>query len=688
MAKLTSINIRKTAEDDFEQNLAQMADAEISQSMPSLTPYKVGFQVIDKNDDETRGAGVMVYKFKDQWVYIPAFFLNGRLRGYDEMYLPDKAQMVPSKDNWLSYISSRQPITLGEPQKDDNVKPRKDSDVAFLEGRYNLIRNKRAEDGNTILGRLGLQGLGEFHGWEDNQFDLRKFIPKLGKTATVAFLRTLNTNTDFANAILKYYTPEDIGGIAKHAIDEGAYKLPVATAPSMKEDLVVFTKEDLADAGDKLDESAKEVLMRDGVYVADGRKDTSSVFQPRDVPGSLHSPTANGWYEVLMADGEFKRFYIIIKRGMLSSCRAQEGTAHVYLVPDNDTGHISETDRVLLCRRSDDLDGGLEKFGMTPDSFIRSSRDESANFVLIDKAGIGFPLRSRGKTTVSGDSMIGAYDDNCEDIIMRFTGKNGNVYRTGNTIFVPDSARFVREADYNKRREYIFGDINTIKLTLQKSAGLEPLKIYTDLTDYTISGRFGEEKALTKTAAFLSLVRRHGIDAPTAKMMAGLKPASSGRTASARYLVKYAAPTQDDTMAASAQGFEDAPRSEDVEVINPGINSDDVGKAVKASENGVKDVMDVSVLKALATGSDTGRLVNDIIPDLLLGLDKLGRLLFMFYWHNEDFKERYGNDKMMELEDQLRDSFHGLGDLILFLHKSTVEPSLDLFSGALSENIG
>ena len=58
--------------------------------------------------------------------------------------------------------------------------------------------------------------------------------------------------------------------------------------------------------------------MRDGVYVADGRKDTSSVFQPRDVPGSLHSPTCNGWYEVLMADGEFKRFFIIVKRGMLS----------------------------------------------------------------------------------------------------------------------------------------------------------------------------------------------------------------------------------------------------------------------------------------------------------------------------------------------------------------------------------
>ena len=68
MSKLTRIKMfDKTAEDDFEQKLAQMADAEISQSMPSLTPYKVGFQVIDKNEDETRGAGVMVYKFKEQW---------------------------------------------------------------------------------------------------------------------------------------------------------------------------------------------------------------------------------------------------------------------------------------------------------------------------------------------------------------------------------------------------------------------------------------------------------------------------------------------------------------------------------------------------------------------------------------------------------------------------------------------
>jgi hypothetical protein len=44
-------------------------------------------------------------------------------------------------------------------------------------------------------------------------------------------------------------------------------------------------------------------------------------------------------------------------------------------------------------------------------------------------------------------------------------------------------------------------------------------------------------------------------------------------------------------------------------------------------------------------------LVDRYLGDLMKGVDKLGRLLFMFYWHQEEFADRYGKSDLPELED-------------------------------------
>ena len=51
-------------------------------------------------------------------------------------------------------------------------------------------------------------------------------------------------------------------------------------------------------------------------------------------------------------------------------------------------------------------------------------------------------------------------------------------------------------------------------------------------------------------------------------------------------------------------------------------------------------------------------------------------ILFMFYWHNDKFQERYGKQEMTELESALRNTFKAVGDLILFLKKKSIEPDM------------
>src|SRR5688572_21129501 len=82
-----------------------------------------------------------------------------------------------------------------------------------------------------------------------------------------------------------------------------------------------------------------------------------------------------------------------------------------------------------------------------------------------------------------------------------------------------------------------------------------------------------------------------------------------------------------------------------------------------------------SMLKAVRQDS----LVDRYLGDLMKALDKLGRILFMFYWHQEEFEDRYGKQDLPELEDSLRNAFEVLGDVCLFLKEKQVGGGLDEF---------
>jgi hypothetical protein len=70
-------------------------------------------------------------------------------------------------------------------------------------------------------------------------------------------------------------------------------------------------------------------------------------------------------------------------------------------------------------------------------------------------------------------------------------------------------------------------------------------------------------------------------------------------------------------------------------------------------------------------------LVDRHLGDLMAALDSLGRLLMNFYWHQEEFEDRYGKSDLPELEDSLRNAFEALGDITLFLKEKTIESSFD-----------
>lgn len=99
----------------------------------------------------------------------------------------------------------------------------------------------------------------------------------------------------------------------------------------------------------------------------------------------------------------------------------------------------------------------------------------------------------------------------------------------------------------------------------------------------------------------------------------------------------------------------------------PSTPSMDTELAMQAAQLGQQTVFDHSMLGSLAQISDVSELINQYLPDLEAALDKLGRLLFLYWWHQDQFKENFGITQMRDLEDQLRNVFKSFGELVLDL---------------------
>jgi hypothetical protein len=106
-------------EQGFEQAFSSLSYSFLRDKAPKLIDFIVGFQLVDRNDDNTKAVGVFGFKIGPQWLYAPVFFLNGDLKGHELLYIKNQDTFVPLKENWVNYVMSRKPHMLGEGSRKD-----------------------------------------------------------------------------------------------------------------------------------------------------------------------------------------------------------------------------------------------------------------------------------------------------------------------------------------------------------------------------------------------------------------------------------------------------------------------------------------------------------------------------------------------------------------------------------------
>lgn len=121
MDKRIRNNLEKYAADpaeagdlSFEQALSNLAHSYLREKAPGLLDYEIGFQLVDKNEDNTKALGLFGFKVGGQWLYAPVIFDNGSLKGHELLYMKNKDLFVPMKENWLNNILNRRPHVMGK----------------------------------------------------------------------------------------------------------------------------------------------------------------------------------------------------------------------------------------------------------------------------------------------------------------------------------------------------------------------------------------------------------------------------------------------------------------------------------------------------------------------------------------------------------------------------------------------
>lgn len=658
------------ANSSFEAKFGQLSDTQIHEKVPVLSPYKIGFQTVDKDDDETRAVGVMVYKVGKQWVYIPAFWLNGRLKAADMMYLKQQDMFLPLDEGWVSYIKSQHPIVSGKGSRKNGKDrdPKRDGSPASVSMRplSTFGHNKYASE-FCLLDEDTLKNM--MH--QPRQLadvSLHTWLPRMGKEAALDLIETLKTDNKFASAVMQFYNIKEMQKIAE--VVEEADKDNTQTA---KTEVKIITDPKSDEAG-YLDEPAKQVLIRDGVFVVDERKDTSDVFAEEVDTHTLESPKITGIYDVLMYDGSYKRMLVIIPDQKLErTCDSSHHKGKAFLCdPEGDKDRLSCVCAKDIQARPAVADGNtklpeLTSFGSLIDNDFLA---KCGSCVIMDPKGttvcgtMGYgtegPVFRAYATTDKGIS---------KDIKVVPTHKSGNLIMGRDTLYIPNDCKGF-ETSSGTAEEAQLGTVNTALFKIASHKEVQRVKIFNDGLRYHITDNDKTHGSLSKVAALGRLINRYGVAAPSAKLM--LKEACDKKTS--RYMIKIASEYEDAVNKQDERG-DDLIHQFKTYKPTP-IDSGASAKVQEAASMGVKDVMDTTVLQTLAKRKNTMGMLSDYMPDLVKAVDRLGRLLFLFYWHNEDFQNKYGKQKMYDLEQSLKDVFDSLSDTVIFLKERTTEEGM------------
>jgi hypothetical protein len=331
--------------------MSNLAHAYLKDRAPQLLEHELGFQLLEKNEDNDRAVGVFGFKVGNQLLYAPVFFLNGELKGHQLLYMKEADTFVPMKENWINYILNRKPNVLGEEVQTDLRglgvdRPNMDGFRESPVGKY-----AAAQPDWLVSGLPGL--LDAIGNYPRPELQVPQLVEKSAEMAT-RFLQIIDAYPQLAKPIVQCYgkdivetaietaktacsvAPKEVKRKKKKRVTGSVLKRSSDPAP---QDLQIWIDDGTARCREGLTEKQSEQLKRDGIYIADERSEASTAFTVQ-APMALQNPDDTGLYDVLCKPDSFEKcLYIHGPHGR----RGQKHNGVLVRIGDGDTKAWTET---------------------------------------------------------------------------------------------------------------------------------------------------------------------------------------------------------------------------------------------------------------------------------------------------------------------------------------------------------
>jgi hypothetical protein len=828
-------------EQGFEQAFSSLAYAYLKDKSPRLLDYIVGFQLVDRNEDNTKAIGVFGFKVGDQWLYAPTFFLNGDLKGHELLYIKKQDAFVPMKENWVNYLISRKPHVLGEGSEmtthqlggltpnlmrlarppigtkygSDTLRPEvQEWAIPFIPFAMSLMLKqakslypehvKTAGDKELNFKAITEQPFKAAMASTASRFDLRNFLGEFPLLKT-AFEQCYMRYPLIKQGFDRFYGPnffKEMAETQKQSIDSlvtraqanGLYKAaaPSYIVPPKKGKKPSFSimpeekEEKKANAGltifvldgdgqvvkqaldvdetaqgtitenlPELDDEERKKLLNDTVLIKDKRDPhAKSMAYNTQVRLDLSNPDQTGLFEVLEKPGKFDEMLVLVNP---QSGRGEENMCTVVRKSDPRAWKNCDRNNLYVRQNRQPTDTDFKKWVEGLDG-VTSLKKGGTYIALNEEGGCTAPFRVKedfgdGNYRVDWEDHIPwsesnwrreSVKDDVSDYDFHYHSWDAKVWinkRKGcklravnGELSIPDYFKILKLKDPpkppKKKDGTLFsymgeaspihdegesreppvmpGNIKDVQLMLHKEARQFKL-VDIGGNEVWVRSINGDER-MSKKAALICLVRDHGLDEHQAREMIKEAAVCAVRQKPAIFLVKYAfkyplqpgpsAPAIPEPMRGTEQnGYNSVPAQypqeeflpvdemssyqTDPQIYDPFYQPDQGAMQVaqQASQSGQKEVFDTAMIGGMLKSVRQDSLVDKYLGDLMKALDKLGRILFMFYWHQEEFEDRYGKQDLPELEDSLRNAFEVLGDVCLFLKEKTVQGAHGMDAG-------
>lgn len=752
----------------FEQAFSNLAHAYLRDSAPKLLDHEVGFQLLDRNNENTKAVGVFAFKVGSQWLYAPVFFLNGELKGHELLYIKNQDMFVPLKENWVNYLVNRKPNILGSGidrnlgqfgQRQPDFTQLSRSPAKFGSARPTLKEMMAAV--MPSLAKTATMNTAAAFADMGAALDLGKFLKEARLETINVLVNTFKHAPKLAHAFEEFHGLDLVKEAIQLAHDRNnrpKIASVLESAPNKSEatkglkiitlDVTLQTK-----LPPETTEEDQEKLLRDGVLILDQRdRDNVSIPYNIQVEKKLFNPTCSGLYDVLVKPNGVERCYVAVypqgpaKRSDFVTVVRTEGTPtwintradHVFCLAHHCGKEFDSWYDGLPAADSASKSGRYMAIGKNGDTTVPfrvirelgSTAFGGSSYEVHMEDHSKFPPKGHISPCCYTDPLN--YDKYRDGQRIHLNGKKGSQLRASmGDIFVPEGFKLLKcapgEDDVPESQlgngpacgcgesedpPLMPGSLVDAQLEIMgKTAALE---VYHSGTEVVIN----KAAAVSPIKALVTLVEHHGLREDAAREI--LKTAQEKRKYSGR--IKYANPYGSPMLINSAPSAPTDPgpvmggetimgtsvptqlgidigmpvpgmsaAQTDRQVYNPNTQLDNrtIQQVMQAAQTGQKEVFDTAMVGSMLRAVRDDSMVDRYMGELTKGLDKLGRILFMFYWHGDRFAERYGKADMPELEDSLRNAFEMLGDVILFLKQKEISPfpeesSTDVDLGAVA----